>query len=72
MAAWGPTVGFGGGSDGDYPVLIERCAEHVYTDWDTRPHYTYVLYAHQGLVRVEPGTWPITEKTLGILEELAD
>jgi len=61
-----------GGITSDVPILIERGIGHVYTDWDKRPRYSHVLYAQEGLRTVERGTWPITEKTLSILEKLAE
>ena len=56
----------------DVPVLIERTSVHVYTDRDGRPRGANVVYLNAGLQFVEPGTWPMTEKTQRILAELGD
>ncbi|MBP8130186.1 MAG: hypothetical protein KA184_11465 [Candidatus Hydrogenedentes bacterium] len=61
-----------GGITSDVPVLIERGVGHIFTDWDSRPRFSHVVYLNDGLRSVERGTWPITEQTLTILEELAD
>lgn len=56
------------------PILIERGPGHIDPDGATRtPRYRVVYEGRlaQGIESVELGNWPITEKTLGLLEELA-
>ena len=56
---------------GDIPLLIERDLGHVLGDADGMRGGN-VLYLHSGVVFVERGTWPMTQKTQRILAGLAD